>query len=291
MLVDAAPGAWCARCVEIGIPVVIVVLGVLVVVLALRSVERARARRGELLQQSLATEDPAVVVDPKTGAAVCTVRGFPLRFRFTTRGSGSSAESWTEVEVDLPRNPMALLLRRHQSRDARLIKNELAIDIQLGDPVLDVKYLVEGAPLGVVQRVFTPAVQQRVLDLDLDEIESRPSGIQIARRGWREDPGAVQALVDFAVGVAAGVGPAAAEATKAEAPLPESAYRGSAVSPQDQERWQAAQRQVAARQADEVERLEAMRQRRAASEKTRALVVGLVVTLLFALVIALTFGR
>ena len=276
---------------EIGIIVVIVVVGAVIVALTLRSVKRARARRGELLQQALATEDPAVVIDPKTGTAACTVRGFPLRFRFTTRGSGSSAESWTEVEVDLPRNPMALLLRRHHSRDARLIKNELAIDIQLGDPVLDVKYLVEGAPVGVVQRVFTLAAQQRILDLDLDEIESKPSGIQIARRGWREDPAAVQALVDFAVGVAAGVGPAVAEATKAEAPLPESAYRGSAVSPQDQERWQAAKRQVAARQADEVARLEAMRQRRTASEKTRAIVVGVVVTLLFALVSALAFGR
>jgi hypothetical protein len=258
---------------------------------AMRASKMAIARRGELLSAALSREDPAVRVDPETGTAACTVRGSSVRFRFDTRGAGSSAESWTEVEVDVAPSPLVLAVRRQHSQDKRLIQDGLAVDIQLGDPLIDEKYLFEGAPVGTVRRVLGPAFQQKLLALDLDEIEIKSTGIQLARRGWKQEHADVQALVDFAVTVAESIGPAVAEAKKAEAPPPASAYRGSAVSPQDQQKWQAAQQEVASRHAAEVKGLEAMRERRRESERERGVVILVIVLGVMALMLVFALAR
>lgn len=246
-----------------------------------RAVKKARARRADLLGAALSQEDEAVVVDQNTGSAECRVRGLPVRFRFMTRGSGSNAESWTEVEVDVPSSQLVLAIRRQRARDAALIRDGLAVDIQLGDPVLDERYLVEGAPADVAERVFSPSVREKLHAIDVDEIDTTPTGIQIARRGWKEEREAVNALVDLAVSLAEAVGPAVTAAKQAAAPPPTSAYRGSAVSPQEQQKWLATWKQVEGRHAAEVAGLEAMRQRRAMNERQRAVLIATVIVLGF----------
>lgn len=242
---------------------------------------RARARRGQILFEALAPQDGAVTVDPKSGAAACTFRGLSVGFRFTTRGSGSSAESWTEADVDVRVGPLTLSIRPQQARHAKLVKQGLALDLELGNPLLDAKYLIEGAPAAIVKRVLTPEVQRKLLALDVNEIDTTSSGIQVARRGWREDPADVQAFVDLAVSIAENIAPATAEVNSAEAPQPASAYRGSAVSAEDQQKWQEAKREVAARQAAEVAALEQVRARRAAFVRSRQIAIGVAAAVIF----------
>ena len=248
---------------------------------AVRHTKVARARRAANLSESLGKEDPEVVVNPDTGVARATVRGLPLRFHFTSRGSGSSSESWTEVEVDVPHEPLVLSLRLQTKRDWILVRDGLAVDIQLGDPEFDEKYLVEGAPAAIATRVLDPAVRRKLLLDEPNEVETRPFGVLVARKGWREAPADIQSLADLAVSIAQNIAPAIAESRKAEAPPPESAYRGPSVSAADHERWEAAKRDLAARQAAEVAALAATRARRTAAQGRNA-AIAVAFILLFA---------
>lgn len=274
----------------VGVLVVIAAV-VGIIYAAIRHNNVTRARRAALLSETLGKEDPDVVVVPDTGIARATVRGLPVRFHFTTRGSGSSSESWTEVEVDVPHEPVVLSLRLQTKRDWILVRDGLAIDIQLGNPEFDEKYLVEGAPAAIVSRVLDPAVQRKLLLDAPDEVETRAFGVLVARKGWRETPADIQSFVDLAVSIAENIAPAIAESRKAEAPPPESAYRGSSVSPADHERWEAAKQELLARQAAEVAALAATRERRKAAQGRNAAIAMAFILLFAGVVWALTSAR
>jgi hypothetical protein len=291
-VVDAARGPWSAPRVQIAFFTLLIGMVIAIWFVASGAVKKARSHRGKILQEALTEEDPAVLVDPTTGTAECKVRGVPVRFRFATRGSGSSAESWTEVEVTPPPGPLVLSMRRQRRRDAKLIRDGLAVDVLIGDPELDEKYLIEGAPAEIVKRVFTLPVRQKLLALDLDELEASPGTMKIARRGWKEEHDAVQALVDLAVSLAEAVAPAVEATKQAEAPVPTSAYRGSAVSPEEQRKWQAAREEVATRQAAEVTGLEEVRERRKVFQRGRMmLIVGGMLAFLVVAAIIMSFGK
>lgn len=244
----------------------------LIVVVVLRE-NKKRAQRRELVANALRVQDPTVIVNEKTGTAACTFRGLPARFCFATRGSGSSAESWTEAEADVVHEHFVLSIRRQKDRDEKLIQKGLAVDIQLGNPAFDAAYLVEGAPASLVVRLLTPAIQQKILDCNVDEIDERNTGMVVARKGWREDQADIQAFVDLVVTLAERIAPAAAEAKLADAPPPESAYRGAAMSPGDQARWQSAQWNAASQRQAEIAQVEQTRARRKAHERNMALLV------------------
>lgn len=161
------------------------------------------------------------------------------------------------------------------------MRDGLAVDIQLGDPEFDEKYLVEGAPAAIATRVLDPAVRRKLLLDEPNEVETRPFGVLVARKGWREAPADIQSFVDLAVSIAQNIAPAIAESRKAEAPPPESAYRGPSVSAADHERWEAAKRDLAARQAAEVAALAATRARRTAAQGRNA-AIAVAFILLFA---------
>lgn len=247
------------------------------ILVAVQSAKQKRAKRIELLTKVLAPEDPAVFVDDK-GQASCTFRGFPMRFRFATRGAGSSSVPWTEVEVDVPHAPLTLAIRPQKDRDAHLVREGLAVDVELGNPLLDAKYLIEGAPRAIVTRVFTREVQAKLLACAPDEVDTVSTGILVARRNWREVQSDVQALVDLAVSVAENIAPAIAETA---VPTPESAYRGGAVSAADTEKWQSAQRALEAEQLAEVRALERTREDRRRYERGRAIAIFAVIAALF----------
>lgn len=243
--------------------------------------KKKQARRKLLVLEALTPQGSSVEVDPQTGAAACKVRGFSVRFRFATRGAGSSAESWTECDVNVPVAPLTLSLRPQRPGHGKLIAEGLAVDVEIGDPIFDARYLVEGAPAAVVKQALTPEVRSKIQALDVDELDVQPPGILVARRGWREEHAAVQAFVDLAVSMAESVGPAIARVAEVEAPQPTSAYRGSAVSADEQQKWQSARRDAAARQAAEVDKLETVRARRAEWSKRRVKTLALVMLLLF----------
>ena len=250
-----------------------------------RAVQRDRERRRALVQGALTSRDQAVVVSAETGRAALTVRGRDVRFSFVTRGAGSTSEAWTEVEVDVPHEPLVLGVRRQSEREEKLVTEGLAVDVEIGDEAIDRKYVIEGAPAAVVRRLFTEAVRTLLGAVDPDEVETKPFGLVVARRGWKEEQASIQAFVDLAVELAESVGPAFAETAKAEAPQPTSAYRGEQASAEDKERWQAARREAEERQAAEVAGLEATRKRRQAELMSR-MVLGVAVVLAVAALLA-----
>lgn len=271
---------------EIAAVVITVIAGISVLgFLVSRSASEEKQQRAEKLAATLREEDPQVAVDPETGTATCRVRGLEVRFRLATRGSGSSAESWTEVEVGVATRPLVLTLRRQQRIDASLLAEGLAVDIRLGNPEVDARYLVEGAPADVVKHLLSPEIQERMLALEVDEVEAGPTALLVARRGWKEEQGDVRAFVAFAVDVAERVGSAVAAAKEAAAPRPESAYRGLAAPPEQLERWKAAQREVAERQAREVADLEQVREQRRAWESRKAMLMLAVILGVVALLV------
>ena len=274
-------GRCCTRRVELPLVLGIMVVGVALILVVsiwtLRALEKARSRRRELLESALGEVGETVVVNQETGAAAGRVRGFSVRFAFLTRGAGSSSEAWTEVEVDVEHEPLVLGVRRQGRREERLIEEGLAIDVEVGEPVIDGAYLIEGAPAAVVKRLFPAAVCAKLGAVDPDEVETRAAGLRVAKRGWKEDQASVAALVDLAVSLAEQVEPAITETENVEAPKPRSAYRGDAVSAEEKERWRAARREMTERQAAELANLEATRVRRGSELRARlGLVVGAV---------------
>lgn len=257
--------------------ITIIAGSVCLIFVAVQSSKQKRAKRIELLTKVLAPEDPRVLIDDK-GHASCTFRGFPMRFRFGTRGAGSSSVPWTEVEVDVPHAPLTLSIRPQKERDAHLVREGLAVDVELGNPLLDARYLIEGAPATIVTRVFTREVQAKMLACAPDEVDTVSFGIVVARRGWREVQSDVQALVDLAVSVAENIAPAIADTA---VPTPESAYRGGAVSAADAEKWQSARRAREAEQLAEVQALERTRENRRKYERGRTIAIFAVIAALF----------
>lgn len=250
---------------------------------------KERARRNQLLGEALRAQDPTVIVDQKKGSAACIFRGLPSRFRFATRGSGSSAESWTEAECDIAHEHFVLSIRRQHARDDNLLRKGLAVDLQVGNPQFDAQYLVEGAPSSLILRLLTPEIQRKILQCNVDEIDEKPFGMAIARKGWKEDQANIQAFMDLVVSIAERIAPALAESKLADAPPPESAYRGGAMSPADQQRWQSAQWNAASQRQAEIAHVEQTRLRRKAYERNRMIVViGLIMGFV---VLSMVWGR
>ena len=143
-------------------------------------------------------------------------QGVAVTFSFATRGGGSSSESWTEIDVEVPRGyPLTLHLRRHAWRDKAHIASGDMVDVELGDPAFDQAFLIEGAPADVVRQLFdletrnVLAAHKRV-ELDtLDEGGHRR--LRLAIRGWLEDPAIAKASIDAVARIAAAVRDAHAE--------------------------------------------------------------------------------
>lgn len=250
---------------------------------------KERARRNQLLGEALRAQDPTVIVDQKKGSAACIFRGLPSRFRFATRGSGSSAESWTEAECDIAHEHFVLSIRRQHARDDNLLRKGLAVDLQVGNPQFDAQYLVEGAPSSLILRLLTPEIQRKILECNVDEIDEKPFGMAIARKGWKEDQANIQAFMDLVVSIAERIAPALAESKLADAPPPESAYRGGAMSPADQQRWQSAQWHAATQRQAEIAQVEQTRLRRKAYERKKMMVV--VVLIVGLMVVIMVWGN
>jgi hypothetical protein len=218
--------------------------------------KKVRERRGQLLGDALAPTSEQIHVDPDTGTAWCRQKGFDVKFQFATRGSGSSSESWTEVEVTVACQPLLLTMREHHRRDKGLIKDGLAVDVTIGDPGIDERYMIEGAPAAVVKSLFSPAVVRGIHAIAPDEIETTSLGLKLAKKGWNETTGHIAVFVDLA------------------ASLAEAARAGVAAAPR-------------AGTSPEVQDLAAMRRRRESHEMF--VLLGVVGVLVFIGILAVVF--
>jgi hypothetical protein len=121
-----------------------------------------------------------------------TVDGVETVFRLAVRGSGKSAQRWTEVEVEVPaKYPLTLLVRRHEWRDGGKIERGEMVDVELGDRSFDDEFLVEAAPADVVKLLVDRKIRELMWSLENPELQTlRRDGkavVQLAVRDWIRD--------------------------------------------------------------------------------------------------------
>lgn len=113
--------------------------------------------------------------------------GIMADLRFVTRGSGSSSETWTEIDVELPsRYPFSLLLRRQGWLDARKIEKGEMVDVEVGDQAFDDAFLVEAAPADVIRKLLTDEVRKLFFGLPRFQLMTVPNKatLRLELRGW-----------------------------------------------------------------------------------------------------------
>jgi hypothetical protein len=131
----------------------------------------------------------AAIIDDKNGTVSGYVRGIPLTFRLTTRGSGSDTENWTELDATLTLAGFVLTIEPQTTRHDRAVAQGVAVDVIVGDPVFDQTFAVEAAPAEVIRRTLTKQLREGLLACQPDEITTvGGQTLQFARRGWVEIP-------------------------------------------------------------------------------------------------------
>lgn len=135
-----------------------------------------------------------------------THRGVATALSFTTTGSGSTVQQWTDVTCALPRGyPFTLHLERHGFFDRGAIERGEMTDVVVGDPAFDDAFRIEGAPAEVVRRVLVPDVRRALLAYGRPTIQTSTGDLCLRVNGWLEDLTAARAAIDCAATIAAGV--------------------------------------------------------------------------------------
>jgi len=200
--------------------------------------------------------------------------GLRTRFALTSRGAGSSSESWTEVECEVGPGArrLELHLRRTEHADpTRIRRGELA-DVELGAADFDGLFIIEGAPTDVVKAFFDPATRQALLEWKECEVDvpitlasmrpfDRPPGepermwLRLSVRGWLETESRIQGALLLTALLARRVR-AALDSAEAAVPLE---HKGSPYRPAPDD---AARKDARARRERELADLRDLRQRR-----------------------------
>jgi hypothetical protein len=229
----------------------------------------AKQRRNSTLER-LATE---LKGHHDSNSAYGMLDGVVVTYRFETRGSGSSAERWTEVDAQIPHAyPLELHVRRHGRRDRRLIAWGEMIDVEVGDPAFDPMFLVEAAPSDVV-RILLDAEARAFLasrsssELDTLQREDGTRALRLATSGWTEDVAAATTQLRAVARLASRIRDAFEIADHAHAPTD----RGSPYRPALDD---SPAREAAATRAKEIDDLRAVQRRRAQSTAALASAIG-----------------
>src|SRR5450432_2612529 len=105
-------------------------------------VYRKWRKRSTLAQVALVLE--GAVVDADRGIVTGTIDGRTVRADLTSRGSGSSSTSWTEVTVDGVKATVELELRPQTFTERLDLDRGLSVDVIVGDHEFDEAFIVEG---------------------------------------------------------------------------------------------------------------------------------------------------
>ena len=245
-------------------------------------VARERAAKTEVL--SIAATILGGEYSVPDGTASGKKLGPRVVLTYAMRGSGSSAQAWTEIAVDLPRGcPLAIHVRRHGWRDQRKIERGEMIDVQVGDLAFDSAFLVEAAPSDVAVRLLD-APTRDFLDGYADvELSDRGAGsdrsLVFATKTWLRKPEQLRRALEGAAGIGRSVSAAFAAADQAIAPVD----TGSPYRPQLDDH---AARDGRARRAEEIQTLGALREQRAAGQQLSASIALIVMAIVFVVALA-----
>jgi hypothetical protein len=112
-----------------------------------------------------------------------------VTIELTTRGDGSSSESWTEIRAELRDVEMRLDLRPETPLESAVVLLSRAVDVKIGDRAMDAEFVIDGAPADAVRRVLDDAtLRKQLLSLCPLELEQKGATLQIAKRGWLAPP-------------------------------------------------------------------------------------------------------
>ena len=242
----------------------VLAVAVLVVTVLVRQVSRARMRRFDAL--FTAAEAMQGKTSPSTSTASGSRRGLAVTFSLTSRGSGSGAEAWTEIDVVRPATSLVLELRPERRHERRLKERSLTVDVETGDPAFDGAFLVEAAPADVARALLDADVRARLLALAPVAIAPAHGWLRLEKRGWIEEPAVVVEAIDLAATIAARI-PAAFAAADA-------ALERAAGSPYRPELDAGDARSAKQRRDEEVAELRARKERRRAWERRNLFLYG-----------------
>jgi hypothetical protein len=272
------PDLWCSGyACGVGIAVIVLFLGAiggLVFVLGARQ----RRKRDDALD-GIAAAVSGMRCDSGRGAGIqCQLHGAAAELWFVTRGSGSSAQSWTEIDVVLPQlYPLSINVRRHGWLDAGKIERGTMIDVDLGDPEFDAAFLVEVAPADVARVLLDAGIRSMLAVHRTLELTTTLDGdrriLRLAILGWLEHR-------ELALPALDGVARIAGRVREAYAIVEAAATARDTGSPYRPLADDRAARAAADARAAEVQTIEALRAERAAHTK-------LVTTIAIAIIAAL----
>ncbi|MEO8704974.1 MAG: hypothetical protein ABI867_33285, partial [Kofleriaceae bacterium] len=228
---------------------------------------RQRKRRDSDLDR-LARQVSGIRCNDTRGAGFrCQLHGASAELWFVTHGSGSSAESWTEIDVVLPKlYPLAMHVRRHEWLDTGSIERGMMVDVVLGEPAFDDEFLVEVAPADVARLLLDEPVRRLLEQHSYSELKTVTDHdrriLRLAVKGWLEDPKLALPALDQVARIGGRVREAYASV---EAATAAGSDVGSPYRPIIDDR---AAREAADARAAEVHSIEALRAARAARSKT-----------------------
>ena len=214
------------------------------------------------------------------------IGGAQIGFRMTTRGSGKSTTYWTEVDAELPaKYPLRLFVRRHGWRDQTKIDRGEMVDVIVGDPEFDNRFLVEAAPAQIARILLDPRERSYLMQLeerlhfDIDTITVDGKAIlRFAVRDWIYDINHAMRACEAMAAIAGRVRDAYAAVERE----PETKDMGSPYRPMLDD---APARAAADARLAEVARIDKVRTERTAREQMVA--VALLVVFAFVAIIAI----
>lgn len=236
------------------------VVGIIVIAVFATARQKAKKREGLYALETLFRGRSRV--DEEASTITGTIDGQSVTIRFTSRGGGSSSESWTEVDVAHGVVDVDLGLRPQGLSENLAIAAGRAIDLQTGDSRFDARFVVEGAPSDIVLRALDAPTREALLARHgrCDLTTSSPGTLRLGEPGWATDLVRARRLVTTAVGLGTRLRMAHEEVDRASRQT--SAYRDA---PGDGG--------AAERRAAELEALKAVKEQRAIGEKRMGLVI------------------
>lgn len=199
------------------------------------------------------------------------VDGVSVSVHLTSRSSGKHSQPWTYVEAALPPGyPLTIYLRDHAWRDDVKIKRGDMVDVVIGDAVFDARFLVEGAPEAIVRPLLDEPLRTLLLRHEGCDLATEGGVIRLAIEGHLERAAAATPLVEAMTRLSRSVRDRSAEADR-DVPLATTGdvYRGAI----DDRPLQAAR----SARGDEVARVAALREHRAAKGAAIVVILAIVV--------------
>jgi hypothetical protein len=194
-------------------------------------------------------------------------RGVAITHRMVSRGSGSSCESWTELECEPGVFPVVLHVEPHARGDADRIARGEMIDLEIGDPAFDPAFRVEAAPADIVARILDSAVRAYLLAHPRAELATHEGVLRLSVPGWIEDPDHALAGWDTLIAVRSNI------RTAYETTVPAPAVVGSPFRPAQDDSAFHALEATRQRQIAEVAEVRSLRKARDAASARRVSII------------------